>query len=274
MTHTVVGIFDNQEDARDAMKELVDAGFIQKDIDFSKRKNVNDTAAVKAARDDESIGDQISNFFGNLFTDDDTVNNYSTVARETEAILTVMADSDERAEKAADIMDDKGAVNVNERAAQYNQRNAAATGTQTAKTRNVEGRDLTDEMKIPVVEEQVNIGKRTVEQGGVRVRSRIIEKPVEETVRLREEHIVVDRRPVNREATEADFNNLREGEMELTERAEKAVVGKEARVVEEVAVGKTVEERQETVNETVRKTEVEVDEIDTDVENRRAANRK
>lgn len=264
MTHTVVGIFDNQEDARDAMKELIDKGFIQKDIDFSRRQKVNETAAVTAAGKAEGIGDQISDFFGNLFGDDaQTASNYSSVARETEAILTVLCDSDERAEQAADILDDNGAVNVNERAAQYSQQNAQTTGTkQTA-----------GEMKIPVIEENLEVGKRTVETGGVRVHSRIVEKPVEETLRLREEHIVVDRRPVNRAATEADFNNLQEGDIELTERAEKAVVGKEARVVEEIAVGKNVEERQETVSETVRKTKVDVEEVDTDISTGKAANR-
>jgi uncharacterized protein (TIGR02271 family) len=263
MTHTVVGIFDNQEDARDAMKELLNQGFIQKDIDFSRPSNLNDTAALKAAGKDEGIGDKISDFFGNLFNDNnERANNYSSVARETEAVLTVLADSDERAELAADILDDNGAVNVNERAAQYRQQRA----------QNTEVENTQDDMTIPVVEENLEVGKRTVETGGVRVRSQIIEKPIEETLRLREEHIVVDRHPVNREATDADFNNL-QGDIELTEHAERAVVSKEARVVEEIEIGKTVDTREETVRDKVRRTEVDVDEIDGDVEARKASNR-
>lgn len=262
MTHTVVGIFDSKEEARDAMNELVEKGFIKKDIDLSNRKKVMDTAAVSAATEDNSgVGDSISNFFNSLFSDDNyTANNYSSVARETEAILTIQTDSRERADEAARILDDNGAIDVDERAAQYRQQYAQTAGTAQNRAA-AEG-----EMTIPVVEEQLQVGKREVETGGVRIRSRIVEKPVEETLRLREEHVVVDRRPADRPATEADFNAFKEGDIEITERAEKAVVGKEARVVGEVAVGKTVEERQQTVSDTVRKTEVDVEKLGTDVD--------
>jgi hypothetical protein len=49
-------------------------------------------------------------------------------------------------------------------------------------------------------------------------------------------------------------------EISMTETAEEAVVGKEARVTEELVVRKTAEERTETVEDTVRNTEVEIDE--------------
>lgn len=264
MTHTVVGIFDSKEEARDAMNELVKKGFIKEDIDVSNRKKVNETVA--AANTDTNVGDSISNFFSNLFNDDDyTANTYTEVARETEGIVTVQTDTKEKAAQAAEILDDNGAIDIDERAAKYRQQYAKTEGKRTA---------ADGEMTIPVVEENLQVGKRAVETGGVRVRSRIIEKPVEETLRLREEHVVVDRRPVNRAATAADFDNFKEGDIEITERAEKAVVGKEARVVGEVAVGKTVEEREKTITDTVRKTEVDVDELDTDVDvNARRANR-
>ena len=266
MTHTIVGIFDSKEEARTAMNKLIEGGFIKENVDLSNRKKMAETsAATQSENATEGVGDSISNFFGNLFSDDETVNNYSTVARETEAILTVQTDSQERAEKAAEILDDNGAVDVDERAAQYRQTAANTTANRA---------DTDAEMTIPVLEENLNVGKRTVETGGVRVRSRVVEKPIQETLRLREEHIVVDRRPVNRAATEADFDNFKEGDIEITERAEKAVVGKEARVVGEVAVGKTVTEQEETVNDTVRKTEVDVEEINADVDTdvRRANN--
>ncbi|MDI1241308.1 MAG: DUF2382 domain-containing protein [bacterium] len=54
--------------------------------------------------------------------------------------------------------------------------------------------NLTDRQTIPVVEEDLNVGKRDVDRGGARIRSRIIERPVEEHIRLREEHVVVNRR--------------------------------------------------------------------------------
>src|SRR5918997_1767764 len=82
----------------------------------------------------------------------------------------------------------------------------------------------------------------------------------EGAVRLREERVNVERRPVNRPVSEADLAAFREGTIELRERSEEAVVDKTARVVEEVAINKEVGERTETVRETVRKTDVDVDE--------------
>jgi len=128
-------------------------------------------------------------------------------------------------------------------------------------------------MKIPIIEEDLQIGKRQVESGGVRVRSRVIEKPVEETLRLRQEHVVVNRHPVNRAVTDADLSGFKEGDIEITERAEQAVVSKQARVVEEVEVGKQVSEREQVVSDTVRRTDVEVEEIDTNTTARRATNK-
>ena len=73
----------------------------------------------------------------------------------------------------------------------------------------------------------------------------------------------MNRMPVNRPATEADFTAFKEGQIEVTESAERAVVAKEAHVVEEVSLGKQVTEREEVIRDTVRNTEVEVEQIPT-----------
>jgi uncharacterized protein (TIGR02271 family) len=117
---------------------------------------------------------------------------------------------------------------------------------------------------IPIIEEELQVGKREVEKGGARVQTHVTEKPVEANVTLREEHVNVERHPVNREATESDLANFKEGEINVKTRAEEAVVNKQARVVEEVEIGKQVQERQETVRDTVRRTDVDVEETDTD----------
>lgn len=117
---------------------------------------------------------------------------------------------------------------------------------------------------IPVIEEELQVGKRVVETGGARLRSRIIEQPIEESVNLREEHVHVERTPVDRPATEADLNNFQEGEIEITEHAEVPVIAKEARVVEEISLEKEVEERNETIRDTVRRTDVEIEDLDSD----------
>lgn len=115
------------------------------------------------------------------------------------------------------------------------------------------------EEHIPVVEEQIHVGKRTVERGAVRVRSYVIETPVEEQVRLRDETVTVERRPVDRPVGEVPPEAFRERTIEVTETDEEAVVEKAARVREEVVIRKEAEERAQTVSDTVRRTEVEID---------------
>jgi hypothetical protein len=95
----------------------------------------------------------------------------------------------------------------------------------------------------------------------VRVYSHVIEQPVEQEVRLRDERVTVERRPVDRPASERDFAAAQEGTIEVTETREEPVVAKQARVVEEVVIKKDVEEHTETVRDTVRRTEVEVDPV-------------
>lgn len=121
----------------------------------------------------------------------------------------------------------------------------------------------TDQISIPIVEERLAVGKRAVEGGSVRVRTNVEERPVSEQVTLREEHVHVERNPVNRAVSQGDLQAFQEGEITLTEHAEVAVVAKEARVVEEVVIGKEATERVETVTDTVRRTDVEVEEINT-----------
>jgi len=292
MTHTVVGLFDNRSDAQAAMQDLVAGGFIQEDIDLSNRSatgaGAGSTGITGSGTTDtyddsgEGIGDRISNFFNSLFGDDETTaSNYTNAASDADAILTVQVDSEERARQAQEILDRHDAIDVDERSSQYGQGSNFAGATNTTGTTGTAdyadtntGANATSETRtIPGVEENLNVGKREVERGGARIRSRIVERPVEATVRLREEHVVVNRRPVNREISDADLQNFQPGEMELTERAEVPVVGKEARVVEEVEIGKNVTERDETVHDTVRRTEVDVDEMsdtNTDDDNTRS----
>lgn len=112
---------------------------------------------------------------------------------------------------------------------------------------------------VPVIQEELEVGKRVIERGGVRVHSHVEEMPVEEVVRLREEHIEVERHTVDRPVTASE--TFQEVTIEMTETAEQPVVAKQARVVEEVVVGKTAEVREETIEDTVRRQDVEVEQL-------------
>ena len=122
----------------------------------------------------------------------------------------------------------------------------------------VGARSRDDEEVIPVTEERLRVGKRDVSHGRVRVRSYVVEEPVRESVNLRQENVSIERRPADR-PLQNDDELFQERTVEIEERGEEAVVSKDARVTEELVVGKDVEERTEEVSDTVRRTEVEVE---------------
>jgi len=269
--------------AEEIVDDTKDVGSRMGDAIPDRHRNTSGTMAEEVVDDTKDVGSSIGNFFSSLFgMDDDNTNRYSKVA-ERSSIVTVHAQSKDEAERAADILDDNGAVDVDERAAQFTGSgmgsgtvgtgmgyNAADTNYNTTNTDfNTTNTDFdstnrlntTGDQTIKVVEENMQVGKREVETGGVRVRSRIVERPVEESLRLREERVVVQRNPVNRPATDADLTTFKEGEIEMRETAERAVVSKTANVVEEISIGKEVNEREEVIRDTVRKTEVDVENL-------------
>ena len=127
------------------------------------------------------------------------------------------------------------------------------------------GAALTDADTIKVMEERLRVGKREVARGAVRVRSYVVERPVEEQVTLHDERVTLERHPVDRAVTAADEAAFRERTIEVRATGEEAVVAKDVRVVEEIGIRKDATDRVETVRDTVRRTEVEVDDNVTDV---------
>ena len=205
---------------------------------------------------------------------------YNEGVRRGGTLLAVKA-PDNQAQQVAEILGDDGAVDIDERADLYRQEgfiptqapvqtNTTPVAAAAAPARTVQANvntqpvttnlDREGETKLNVTEENLVVGKREVERGGVRVYQHVTETPVQEQVTLHEEHISVERNPVNRPVTAADAA-FKEGSFELHEKAEEAVVGKEARVVEEVVIGKQATDRVETVSDTVRRTDVEVEQL-------------
>jgi uncharacterized protein (TIGR02271 family) len=110
---------------------------------------------------------------------------------------------------------------------------------------------------VPVYEEQLRVGKRDVSHGRVRIRSYVVETPVNEQVRLRSESVQVERKPVDRPVAAGDAL-FQDRVIEAEERAEEAVVTKDTRVKEELTVRKTTDDRAQDIRDTVRHTEVEI----------------
>lgn len=218
---------------------------------------------------------------------------YAEGVRRGGALVTAHVD-DSRVDNARRILQNYNPVNINERAAAWKSAgwtgyskdakpytaeevraeraryytpsmttNTMNTKTMNANMTNMNAKNLDKggEVTIPVVEEKMNVSKREVEQGGVRVHKYVKERPVEADVSLREEHVRVDRRPVDRPTTAGIGDTFKDTTIEVTQKAEQAVINKEARVVEEVVVRKDVDQRTEKVRDTVRRTDVEVEEL-------------
>ena len=112
---------------------------------------------------------------------------------------------------------------------------------------------------VPVYEEQLRVGKRDVSHGRVRLRSYVVETPVSEQIGLREERVSVERKPVDRAVTGLSGDVFKERVIEVEETAEEAIVSKDVRLKEEITLRKEADERTETVSDSVRRTEVEVE---------------
>ncbi len=113
---------------------------------------------------------------------------------------------------------------------------------------------------IPIIEERLEVAKRPIETGRLRVRTRVVETPVREQVEVRQEHVDVQRRPVDRAVTADEARSmLKDQDISVTEHGEKVVAAKEARVKEEIVIDKKTDVRRETVEGKVRHTEVDVD---------------
>lgn len=235
--HTFTALYDTQAEAEAAQAKLEQLGVV--DIDHGLH---GDDAA--AFEDDA----------GAIYGEDRHI--YREATKRGGFLLTVNVD-DAQADRVHQFLDGTNPVDLDERERQMKAAGFAAPApVPLAAPASASG-----EQVIPIVEEQLRVGKRQVDRGGVRVRAYTVETPVHDAVTLRQERVDVERRAVDSPVADAEAL-FREQTVEMTETAEEAVVGKEARVVEEVLVRKDVGERVETVRDTVRHTEVEVERTD------------
>jgi uncharacterized protein (TIGR02271 family) len=242
MAKTIVGLFDNPQKTQMAIMELANAGFPQSDV---FRITLNDNIAANG---------EISTSLMRAGVPREEIEHYSGEIKSGRSVL-VLKVSDQAVQSALAIFERNGAKDLDQRSGSTT--TAGLGGQETARLAQPEGSRTTT---VPVIEEELKVDKRQVQGGGVRIFTRMAEQPIEQDVSLRQEHIDVERRPVNRPATEQDLRDFKEGTVEVMATAEEAVVSKEARVVEEVIVSKDVSEETRTIRDTVRKTEVDVDE--------------
>ena len=285
MSRTVTALYDTRAEAESARDRLSSA------VDVDSVKIIDQGSSSGSGGGQSRQGGHSSALSGVHMAHEDR-HAYGEGLRRGGAMLCAEVDSDEDTDKIIQILEQTSSVDMDDR--QNSWRNegwqpygassgstggfggstagtsgtggtsgfGATSGTTGTSTTGTQGNTVQEE-HIPIVEEELRVGKREVTRGGARVRSYIKEVPVHEQVTLREEHVSVERRPVSDTMSTADLNSgdlLRERTVEMTETAEEAVVAKQAHVTEEVVVRKTAEEHVENIDDTVRRTEVDIDE--------------
>lgn len=266
----IVSVFDTQEAAQSACDSLMDLGLDRADVSI-----VDQSTSEQSVRSQTHQGSFWAHVKQMFMPHADRVT-YEESLRRGGYLLTANVD-DERADEAIARLESAGAIDLDERETQWRSAgwNGGAVEQSSAaelkRSASSEDREAGGET-IPVVEERLLVGKREVNRGGVRVRSYLVEEPVQEQVRLREERVDIERVPVDEPlrsvAPGSPDDLMQERTVEVTETAEEPVVSKDARIKEEVRVRKSANERVETVDDTIRKTEVEVDDTRSGVKRR------
>jgi uncharacterized protein (TIGR02271 family) len=279
MSSTITAMFDSRSDAEAAKARLESANVDADHVHIHDKSSSSHREQGYSTHEDRGVWDSIKN----AFLPDEDRHTYEEGLRRGGVLLTADVD-DDRVDEAVRVLEGAGSIDIDDRSSQWRSSgwdySAPATGAgvgtgaalgalessapETGAALGAVG--STDhvgsaerEEVIPVVEEQLVVGKRDVNRGGVRVRSYVTETPVHEQIRLRNERVNVERRSVDLPLSAADGDAFRERSIDMTATGEEAVVGKNARVVEEVVVSKTAEEHVENIDDTVRKTDVEVD---------------
>lgn len=248
---TVVAVYETAAAATAAVAELeaakVPSGAIS--------RHAKTDAMPHAARAETSAPGQDKGFWSSLFdigSDHDT----TVYDRSVEAGATVVTVKvpEQHLDQVSAILERHDPLDLDERGAGY----ASAAETTTERT-------TAEDSSIALAEERLSVGKRAVSGGTTRIRRYVVETPVEEQIALRSEKVTLERRPVSdgRPVGTADFTDRM---VEMTETSEEAVVAKTARVTEEVRLRKDASDRVETVKDTVRRDEVEIEQVPASTE--------
>jgi uncharacterized protein (TIGR02271 family) len=249
----IVTLYDNMDHAEAARRNLEAAGFAPGEMSIVSNKTLS--AAGQTLKE--------PGFWHRLFGKDIEEHEATVYGRAVDAggvVLTVRVPDDNVA-RALGILNAHKVVDVQAKAVQQGLIDAssvpkpAVAPPPPAKTiAAAMGRDEV----LRLAEEQLDVGKRLVEEGTTRIRRFVTERPVEARITLHEEHAQVARRAVADPSYVQDID-WTDRTVEVKETAEQAVVSKKARVVEEVVISKEGTDRTETVKDTVRRQQVDVD---------------
>jgi uncharacterized protein (TIGR02271 family) len=254
----IVAVYDTEAHSAAAVRELEAAHVPPEAVSRHAGTESVSGSAVSGAN---SAGGQ--GFWSSLFggEPDHGTAVYDRSLQSGSSVVTVRV-PDEHVDAVTRILERHQPIDIDERAASLglgtNRTPAAAADTQRSRETALPNGG---EEVIALSEEQLTVGKRLVNRGTTHIRRFLVETPVEENVTLHTERVSIDRRPASAGARvdNADFTDRT---IEVAETDEEAVVSKTARVKEEVVVHKEATDRVETVRDTVRRQDVEIDRDD------------
>ena len=235
---TIVAVYDTAAHAEAAVADLRTAGL--PDAAVSMHAGTGATAPARRQGFWASL-------FGGEPDHDAAVYDRSLEGGSTVVSVTAM---EEQVVRVLQVLERHHPIDIDERASGYGLAPTVERGTVAPTTGGT----------LQLSEESLAVGKRVVNRGGTRVRRYVVETPVEENVTLRDERVVLERRPVT-DGRPIGADEFGDRTIEMTESTEEAVVAKSAHVYEEVGLRKEVTDRTETIRDTLRKEEAEVEKI-------------
>jgi stress response protein YsnF len=248
--HNLVAVYSSRSVAETARGRLIAAGIPASDIRLSSEQS----GTTAAPHEPPGFLDWL---FGEVPPEHQDW--YASNVRDGRTALSVHV-RDGSPERIRDLLEEADPIDIDEEgssAAQLRQTGAFGSSAATEVTRTTTATGEHDQ-RVRLAKEELNVGKRETERR-YRIRTYVVERPVEEQVHLRDERVTLERRPVSGDRT-IGADNLQEREFEVVERHEEPVVSKDTRATEEVVVRKDVKDRVETVRDKVRETRVDVTE--------------
>jgi stress response protein YsnF len=247
----LVAVFKTYAEAEEARTQLLAAGVSSADIQLSATQQ--DTASLQATQPAHHEGGFLSWLFGDASDEDRAW--YGENLREGRTALSVHVQDDNYL-RIQELLEDTGPLDIEHEGLSSAATTLPGGSSSTSQATTPLAQSGVDQV-IPVVKEELEVSKRQTERR-FRVRTYAVNRPVEESVTLRDERVVVERRPVSG-TTEGVTGDLQDREFEVIETHEEPVVAKTARTVEEVVIHKEAAEHVKTVRDTVRETKVDVD---------------
>lgn len=120
MEHTLLSVFDNRADAQDALDALLEAGFSRTDVMLSEGDPTRPGVATGKGAE-AGVLDSIRHYFVDLFGTDrsEATRLYSDAVTRGHYVLTLGHDDQDEIERAADIIEGYGPVDIDEKDRQW-----------------------------------------------------------------------------------------------------------------------------------------------------------